>query len=396
VSTVELRRPSKGLRWLLGSTAAAVTAQGMVAAAAPLLASTLTRNPLAVGAVAASAWLPWLLVGLPAGALVERWPRRLVMVITDAARAMALLLFAGAVFEGATSLWLLAATILAVGVGSCFFDPAAQAEIPALAGQDASKVAEANARYWTVDTLGRTLVGGSAGALAFSLGAPLPFAVAGVLLLASALALARLPVHPAGSKAVAAGGLLTSVREGLTYLWGNGSLRRNAMMMGTYNLAWNLVFGTLILVLLAHFNISDWMWGLLVSSIAVGGALGGAWARHTTATVERAYGYGFAVQAVGWLLALLAPSTWATLPGFMLVGVASTAVSAVGGTGIQLATPDGLRARVTSGIRLVGIGAAAVGAGLSGPVAAVAGLAAPSVLAVALLVAAASWALSRR
>jgi hypothetical protein len=172
-------------------------------------------------------------------------------------------------------------------------------------------------------------------------------------------------------------------------------LRRNALLMGTYNIAWNLVFGTLILVLLDHFDIADWMWGVLVSSMAIGGAARGAWARRSGASVERAYGLGFLIQAVGWLVVQFAPTAWTALPGFLIIGAASTAVSAIGGSGIQLATPEGMVSRVTSGIRLVGIGAAAVGAALSGPTAALGGLTAPTVLAAVLLVAAAFWALTR-
>jgi MFS family permease len=45
-------------------------------AAAPLLAASPTRSPLAVSSVTAAFYLPWLIAGLPAGALADRWPRR--------------------------------------------------------------------------------------------------------------------------------------------------------------------------------------------------------------------------------------------------------------------------------------------------------------------------------
>ena len=164
--------------------------------------------------------------------------------------------------------------------------------------------------------------------------------------------------------------------------------------MGTYNVCWNIVFSTLILLLLQRFEIASWMWGALVSSMALGGLAGGAWARvRTTVSVETAYGLGFLIQAVGWIGVVVSPAWWTAFLGMMAVGAASTAVSAVGGAGIQVATPEGTLARVTSGIRLVGIGAAAVGAGLSGPIASVGGLLAPSVVACSGLVVAAAWAL---
>jgi MFS family permease len=46
---------------------------GVYVTALPLLAATLTRDPLPVSAVMFAEWLPWLLFGLLAGALLDRW-----------------------------------------------------------------------------------------------------------------------------------------------------------------------------------------------------------------------------------------------------------------------------------------------------------------------------------
>src|SRR5690349_20615291 len=71
---------------LLVATGISVTGDGAVLAAAPLLAAALTRDPVAVSTVTAAFYLPCLVFGLPAGALVDRWPRRRVMVCTDVIR----------------------------------------------------------------------------------------------------------------------------------------------------------------------------------------------------------------------------------------------------------------------------------------------------------------------
>ena len=61
---------------------------GVYLTALPLLAATLTRDPLPVSAVTFAEWLPWLLFGLLAGALLDRWERRRVMWTVDAARLL--------------------------------------------------------------------------------------------------------------------------------------------------------------------------------------------------------------------------------------------------------------------------------------------------------------------
>lgn len=394
MTMVESSPAAPGFAWLLGSTTSAVTAQGTLAVAAPLLAASLTRSPIAVATVAACAWLPWLLVGLAAGALTERWPNRAVMVTTDVVRALLLLALGAAVLAGWASIPLLAVIVFSVGVGGCFFDPAAQSELPELVGRDPERLGKANATYWSVDTMARTLVGASIGGVAFAIHPVAPFICSGALLASSAAMLTRLPNRPAGE--VSKESLRSTVAAGLRTVWRITPLRHNAILTAQYNLAWNLVFATAILLLQDHMQISDSAWGLLVASTALGGVAGGAWARRSTRGLQRTYGGAMLVQAIGWMVVAFATSPWTALPGFVVIGAASTAVSAVAGASMQLASPADHLARVTSAIRMAGTGAAAIGAALSGLVARVGGLSAPTVAAVAVLAVSTCYAWSVR
>lgn len=78
---------------------------------------------------------------------------------------------------------------------------------------------------------------------------------------------------------------------------------------------------------------------------------------------------------------LLGSNTWIAAAALLLVGLASTTVSVVGGAARQLLTPDELLGRMVSATRLLGIGAAAVGALLGGGVASLWGIAAPFIVA---------------
>ena len=82
---------------------------GVYLTALPLLAATLTRDPLPVSAVMFAEWLPWLLFGLLAGALLDRWDRQ-VMWMVDAARLAVVGSFAAAVLAGWAGVPLLMAT----------------------------------------------------------------------------------------------------------------------------------------------------------------------------------------------------------------------------------------------------------------------------------------------
>ncbi len=73
-------------RKLWTATAISTLGDGMYLGALPLLAAQLTRDPLAVSAVTFASWLPWLLVALVSGALVDRWDRRRLLWTVDLGR----------------------------------------------------------------------------------------------------------------------------------------------------------------------------------------------------------------------------------------------------------------------------------------------------------------------
>jgi MFS family permease len=147
----------------------------MYLAALPLLAATLTRDPLAVSVVTFAGWLPWLLFALPAGALVDRLDRRRVMWTVDATRALVVGALTAAVLAGWASIPLLALAGFLVGTGQTLFENAAQAMVVAVAGREPHRLARANGQLVASLTVGQQLVGPPAGSAAFALAPWLPF-----------------------------------------------------------------------------------------------------------------------------------------------------------------------------------------------------------------------------
>jgi MFS family permease len=384
--TVEREASRHGLNLLLASTAVAVSGQGMVVAAAPLLAASLTSSPLAVSAVAAASPAAWLVMGLPAGALVDRLSRRRVMVLTDAMRAVLLAFLTASIVLGFASIPLLVLVIFLVGVGSSFFDPAAQAAIPQVVGRDARALSRANGKLWAIDTFGRGLVGPPLGAVLFGLAAALPFGVEAGTFAASAALLLGLPhdPRPVGGNATS---LTGEIREGLGFLFHHTQLRALTIGMASYNLGFNIAFATLVLFVKASLNVSGAGYGLLVAVMALGGIAGG-WiapriADHLSAIAV--YAVALLLQALAWLAVGLTQNLALTVGCLVLVGMASTTVSVVGGSARQILTPDHLLGRLMSVTRLFGIGAAAIGSLVGGAVASLWGLASPFIAATIVL-----------
>ena len=355
-----------GKLWTAAS--ASTLGDGITITAGPLLATTLTRDPLLIGVVGAASFAPWLLVGLVSGALVDRLDRRRVMWTVDLGRAAVLALLAAAVLAGWASIPLLAAGAFLLGVGQTLFDSAAQASIPSLVGRDPDRLATANGRLLGAQTVGQQFVGPPAGGALFTLAPWLPYAADAVSFLGSSLLVARIR----GRITVERTGPVTSLRAdiaaGLRWLAGHRLLRGLALLTGVLNLVF--MAGEVVLVLLAQdrLGLGNVGYGLLLTSTAVGSLLGSL----VTARVTRRWGEARAYLAS---LALLA-AVLAVIGLTTSVPVAAAALAALGfavtlGNVIlqslrQSVTPAPLLGRVVSVYRLVGLGAIPVGALVGG------------------------------
>ncbi|MBD0738067.1 MFS transporter [Streptomyces sp. CBMA29] len=362
---------------LLASTGISVTGDGAFMAAAPLLAASLTRNPLAISTVTAAFYLPWLLVGLPAGALADRWPRRTVMITADLLRAVVLGALAVVVVSGHARLPLLAATILIVGVAQCFFDASSQAVIPLLVGRNKESLTKVNGRYWAIDTVGRSLAGPPLGSGAFALSAAVPFAADAASFVCSAACITRLPKMAPSTQQTAS--LITAIRAGLHHLRTTPDLRTLAASMAAYNFAYNLSMATFVLYATSNLHVATAGYGLLLAVAALGGIAAGWRAAPLTRPLSyrQMMAIASALQALAWSGIAAVPNAFAAGGFLAILGAASTLTSVAAGSARQALTPDDLLGRVVSAFRLFGVGAAGLGALTGGLVAREAGLRAP-------------------
>ena len=136
---------NKEFRFLF--TAAAVSKLGTQVSylAVPLLAVlVLNATPAEVGLLGTLATLPYLLIGLPAGAWVDRASRRPVQIAADLARAALLASLPAAAFLHVLTLWQLYAVVLIGGTATVFFEVAAQSYLPFVVGR--SGLVAANSR----------------------------------------------------------------------------------------------------------------------------------------------------------------------------------------------------------------------------------------------------------
>lgn len=359
---------------------------GVTHAAMPLLALTLTRDPMALAVVTSAGTLPWLLFGVLGGALVDRWDHRRTMWVADAARALLLGIPAAAALFDVLSVPLLAAVAFLLGLGGLFFDTAATAYLPGLLRRDPALLALANSRLRGAQTAMSGFAGPPAGSALLTLGRAVPLLTDAVSFLLSALLVRTLPATPR-SVPEARESLLRQARAGASYVFRDRLLLGLALRPAVGNVAFLAV--ETVLALFAHdrLGIDTYGFGLLLTAEATGGLLGAGIA----SSLGRRLGTGTALTCTAAVEGL-AVLGLATASNPYVAGLALAVCGAGMGATMVLApslrqaiVPAHLMGRVASTSRMLAMCAAPVGAFLGGWLATTYSLRTPLFAAAALL-----------
>ncbi|GAB2925559.1 MFS transporter [Rhodococcus aerolatus] len=389
---VSPRARGRGFAVLTASWVVSLTGDGVRMVALPLTAALLTSNPLAVTAVAAAELLPWLLLSLPAGALVDRWDPRTVVVAGHLVRVVLSLALAAALLTGSAGIAALCVAAFTLTVADTFADAAQQVVLVRLVPR--RRLTWANARFRTVETLTLVTVGPVLGGVLVAVSPGLAFAVDGATFLVAGLlglALPRSRRAPARPGRAVLADLTADVREGLAVVVRTPVLR---VLAGT-TLAASVAVGG-VNAMLALFALDTL--GLPVATVPlllVGQAAGVLVGARTVTGLVARRGDGPVLVAALVLTGLafavvgLAPVVAVVFPAYVVSGVGFGWWNVAVAARRQRVTPDALQARVANANRTVGWGAMPLGAGAGGGVAALLGQPAVFVAGGALLVVAA-------
>jgi MFS family permease len=331
-------------------------------------------------------YLPFLLIGLPAGVWVDRMRRRPLMIVGDLGRAVALATIPAAFLLGVLTIVQLYVVGFVVGVLTVFFDVAYQSYLPSVVARD--QLQEGNAKL-EISRAGAAVVGpGLAGALIAVLQAPLAVVLDAVSFLGSALflVLIRRPetapeVH--GQAGRPSAGMRGEMAAGLRYVLGHAYLKNIAACTATANLFGNVATSVLLVFAVRELGMTAEAIGVAFSIGATGALLGALSANR----ISRWLGVGptiIAFTGVGGLALLplaLVPSGTSTpvlvalaaLSGF--VGGVSMVVYNVAQVSLRQAiTPARMQGRMNATMRWFVWGTIPIGGLLGGVVGTVLGV----------------------
>jgi predicted MFS family arabinose efflux permease len=340
----------------------------------PLLAvATLNASPFMVGLLATGSWLPWLLVGLAAGALTDRTLPRPVMVTCNSVSSALLLSVPVAHWLGVLTIWHL--IVVALGVGFCgvFFLSAFHVYIPDVVAPH--HLAAANSRLQGSVAATRLAGPGFGGLLAAAVGAAFGVLLNALTFLYSTYCLLRTkpqprPPHPEGQRRT---GFWQECSGGLRYLVADPYLRTIAVYAGTANLAAAALQAVEIVFTIREVGLNAGTVGVLIGLGGLGGVIGAAAAGR----VITALGDARALVLAGVLtspFSLLVPLTsrgWGVvffLAGTIVPFIGLIVANVVIDSFRQGYCPRVLLGRMVASTRFISYGAGAIGAVAGGTV----------------------------
>ncbi|MGA4849883.1 MFS transporter [Streptomyces sp. G5(2025)] len=360
-------------RVLFSATALSQLGTNIGYVAVPIVAVTaLDARPGQVGALATLSMAAFLLIGLPAGAWVDRMRHRRVLIAADLVRGSLYATVPLAWWLECLTLGQLYAVVLLNGCATVFFDVGSQSVLPQLVGRGG--LVRANAAMVTLMAAGNVAGRGAGGGLLALLTAPVALVCTAVSYLASAARLTAVRGGDAAPKPVPRGArphLGAQIAEGLRHVLGNKELRALALTASLSNLGSQIVNTMLPVLFVAELGLTPAALGLFWAAGGVGLLLGARCARAVAARV----GYGRTLGLAGLCLApagLLVPlvdrGPWLYVAGAgWLLALFKTGMDNVLGVSLrQRMTSDALLGRMNATFRFLLSGALAVGAAVSG------------------------------
>jgi predicted MFS family arabinose efflux permease len=334
----------------------------------PLLMLAITGSPAQAGLLGALRALPFAILSLPVGALVDRWDRKRVMVLSDLGRAAAMGSIPLAALFGQLTLPHLALVAALEGTLYTFFNLAEAACLPRVVPKE--QLPDAIAQTQAAESVSG-LVGPALGGLLFGLGSAVPFLVDGVSYLASSIALRFVGAEFQAERPVAADGarpqLWREIREGLVWLWRQPLMRFIALLTGGINL-FGFGYSLILIVFAQRLGASAATIGLIFASSGAGSVLGAL----ASGPLQRRYSFRQIVVGTNWVLALTWP-LYIVAPNALALGVVNAiifvAVPVYMGAqySYRLALiPDALQGRVNSAFRLISYGVQPLSLALTG------------------------------
>lgn len=252
-------------------------ADGILIAAAPLLAITLTENTVLIAAIGAMTMLPWLLFAIPIGVVVDRIDRRFILAGSNALRSAVIGFLAfGIATDLVTIYWLLIAAFI-IGVCEVAADTTAQSLIPQILNKE--QYEKGNSRLQISETVIQGFVGSPLSGILYALAIYLPFFINSLGYAVSAILAISIPIKylqdvRREDTSKEKKNFREDIKFGISYLYHHKMLRRLVITTSLIGVCYSMGTSTMVLFLVKELDLPEPLFGVVLTISGLGAVLG--------------------------------------------------------------------------------------------------------------------------
>ena len=251
---------------------------GVLRLAAPLLAVSLTQDPLLIGALTALGLLPWLFFAIPIGAMVDRFDRRKALILGNGLRAVIALFIAFSVSQGFINIWLLLISVFLFGICEVLVDTTSQAVLPQIL--DKSNYERGNSRLQISEVIVSQFAGAPLGGLLYAVSIALPFYFSTTGFILAGLLILLFPfereinARKVGEIGQAKLGLKGDIKFALNYLYQDKQIFSIVVITTLLGFFYSLSNAIAPLFILKELNVPPALFGVVLAIGGVGALIG--------------------------------------------------------------------------------------------------------------------------
>jgi MFS family permease len=250
---------------------------GILIAAAPLLAISLTDSTVLISAIGAMVMLPWLLFAIPIGVLVDRVDRRFILAGANATRSAVVGLLALLIATDNVSIYWLLFSSFVIGVCEVAADTTAQSLIPQILEE--KNFEKGNSRLQISETVIQGFVGAPLSGFIYAIAISLPFFINSLGLAVAALLALSIPIkylqdvrrHEADKEKKK---FVADMKFGIRYLYNERVLRRLVVTTAAIGVCYSMGMATVVLFIIDELKLPEHLFGVILTIQGLGAIAG--------------------------------------------------------------------------------------------------------------------------
>ena len=280
---------------------------GVLLAAAPLLAITLTDNTVLISLLGAMVMLPWLLFAIPIGTLVDRLDRRYILAGTNLLRSAVVGALAFTIAADLVTIHFLILAAFIIGTCEVASDTTAQSLIPQILEE--KHFEKANSRLQISETVVQGFIGAPLSGFLYALAIYIPFFFNSVGYIVSAILALSMPIHflqdvRKEERKAEPKHFVADMKFGISYLYNHKLLRRLVLTTSLIGVCYSMATATIVLFMVRELDLPEPLFGLVLTIEGIGGLIGAVVAPHASKRFGRARVMTFGIFSSSILILL--------------------------------------------------------------------------------------------